>query len=289
MTNALGAVAGAALLLVPSAGRTEEAGKRMIHHLEVTVRSCRAEVRLNGFPLGNVEARSDAPASFEPPVNPYLAGARNVVEVVLDASTGFDGKVLPLARATLELTVRRFGVGEVVEPGAGELVTRFVLAPGQLAELPAGKRKPPITLTHRFANSAPDFSAELLDEKPFTDEKALREYAMKLRALVVNRDVAGLLAEFEPKLRVWGTAYAAPHADMEESLRGALVELVGEGVDVAFGREDVEPRAWCGGRIWELARRGGVPLLRRVGGPDGALTELPVYVALRGGVLRVVR
>lgn len=260
-----------------------------IHHLEIAVQSARAEVRLNGFPVERVAARDETGASSAPPVNPYLAGARNLVEVVLDVSTSFDGQPLPFTAARFDLTVFRLEKGGIVEPGAGELVTRFVPPPELLAEIADGKRTPPVTLTHAFASEGPDFSAELLDAKPWADEAALLDYAMKLRGLAVKRDVAGLLAEYEPKTQAWSKAYAEPAPRFAESLREVLTDFFAAGADVAFTRDDVEPHSWCGGRIWELRRKRDLPLLRTLPGPEGERTELSAFVAPRDGVLRVVR
>ncbi len=260
-----------------------------IHHLEIAVRSARADVRLNAFPLDGIAARDEAAASFAPPVNPYLAGPRNVVEVVLDVATGFDGQPRPFTAASFELTVRRFETGGIVEPGGGDLVTRFVPPPELLAEIADGRRRPPITLVHAFASEGPDFSAELYDAAPWDDEAASRDYAMKLRALLVNRDVGGLLAEHEPKIQAWSKAYAEPEAAFADSLREELAQFVAAGPDVAFTRDDVELRRWCGGRIWELRRWGDLPLLRTLLGPEGERTELTAFVAPRRGGLRIVR
>lgn len=260
-----------------------------IHHLEVVVQFARAELRLNGLPLGEVEARDETASSFAPPVNPYLAGPRNVVEVVLDVSKDFDGKPLPFEKVQVELSVRRFEKGGIVEPGGGDLVTRFVPPPELLKEIADGKRKPPVTLTHRFATEGPDFSDELYGAEPFGDEKALRDYGMKLRALAVRRDVAGLLAEYEPKIEVWAKAYAEPAAAFSASLREELTQFIAAGADVAFTPDDVEPRSCCGGRIWELRRKRDLPLLRTLPGPEGERTEMTAFVAARGGALRIVR
>lgn len=260
-----------------------------IHHLEIVVASARADLRLNGMPLGDVAARDAAPASFAPPVNPYLAGKRNLVEVVLDVAQGFDRKPRPFLEARLELSVRRFPKGGIVEPGGGELVTRYVLPPELLRDVAEGKRSPPITLTHPFANEGPDFSAELLDAAPFDDAEALRDYAMKLRSLAARRDVGGLAAEYEPKVGAWTAAYGEPRATFEASLRDVLSTFAEMGPDVAFTRDDVEPRSCCGGRVWELRRRRELPLLRTLPGPEGQRLQLTAFVAPRGGKLRVVR
>jgi hypothetical protein len=256
-----------------------------IHQLQLDVKAARAEVRLNGFPLG--EATPDS--FFSAAVNPYLAGKRNVLEIVLDAPTGEDGKPLPMTGAALEVTVRRFAQGEVAEPGAGEVVTRYVAPAPVLGELASGQRKAPVTLTHPFASEGADFSAELLDAPPLADDAALRDYAMRLRALAEKKDVDALLAEFGPKLRAWAAAYGKPEAVYSASLRGVLARLVEGTPDLAFGRGDLEPRACAGGRVWELRRKGGLPLFRTVPVGDGPVLRLPVFVAPREGKLRVVR
>jgi hypothetical protein len=260
-----------------------------IHHLEGIVQFARADLRLNGFPLGDVEARDETAWSFAPPVNPVLAGPRNVVEVILDVSMDFDGKPLPFEKVQIELTVRRFEKGGIVEPGAGELVTRLVPPPEVMKDIAEGKLKPPVTLTHRFASQGPDFSDELYDAKPFTDEKALRDYGVKLRGLVVKRDVAGLLAEHEPKVQAWAKAYAEPIDRFRASLKEELAKFIAAGADVAFTPDDIEARSCCGGRIWELRRKRNLPLLRTLPGEEGERSELSAFVALRGGALRIVR
>lgn len=261
-----------------------------IHHLEVSVVSARAEFRLNGVPLGRVAAREKGiPVSFAPAVNPFLAGGRNEVELVLDVATGFDRKPLPFLELQLELTVRRFERGGIVEPGGGELVTRYVPEPELLREIAEGKRAPPLTLTHRFANDGPDFSAELLDAAPFTDEDALRDYGMKLRGLAARRDAAGLLAEYGPKVRAWSAAYGEPEAAFSASLAEGIADFVAAGPDVAFTRDDVVPVACCGGRVWQLRRTRDLPLLRTLPGPEGQRTALSAFVAPRGGALKIVR
>lgn len=260
-----------------------------IHHLEIVVASARADVRLNGIPLGALAARDPAPVSFAPPVNPFLAGARNVVEVTLDVSTGFDRNPMSFLDVRLELAVRRFPKGGIVEPGGGDLVTRYALPAELLRDLAEGRRAPPITVSHPFASEGPDFSPELLDAPPFDDEEALRDYAMRLRSLAARRDVGGLLAEHEPKIGAWTAAYDEPRADLQASLADVLARFVALGPDVAFVREDVEPRPCAGGRVWELRRRRGLPLLRTLPGAEGERLQLSSFVAPRGGKLRIVR
>jgi hypothetical protein len=260
-----------------------------IHHLEVVVASARAEVRLNGIPLGGLAARDAAPVSMAPPVNPFLAGKRNVVEVVLDVSTGFDRKPMSFLDARLELEVRRFEKGGIVEHGGGDLVTRYVLPPEVLRDVAEGRRAPPITVAHPFANEVVDFSAELLDAAPFTDEEALRDYAMKLRSLAAHRDVGGLVAEHAPKIRAWSVAYAEPEAAFTASLQQVVGDFIAAGVDLAFTRDDVVPRPCAGGRAWELRRTRDLPLLRTLPGPEGGRTQLSGIVAPRGGKLAIVR
>jgi hypothetical protein len=259
-----------------------------IHHLEILARCCRADVRLNGFPLGVVVAAGEHLAGFSPPVNPYLAGKRNLLEAEISTAEGPDGAV-PFERAELQLVVRRFEKGDIVEPGAGDVVSRYVLEGERKKEIEDGRAQAPVRISHRFETKGADLSADLLDARPHADVEALRDYAMKLRGLMAARDDGGLLVEHEPKVRAWAAAYEEPYDRLAASMGNGLRAFFGDGPDLAFAREDVELRPWCGSRIWELRRKGDLPLLRSGPLADGGRTHLDVFVAPRNGTLRIVR
>jgi hypothetical protein len=257
-----------------------------IFHLELQVRSCEAELRLNGFPvIPSLASLNALPVSFAPPVNPYLCGARNTVELVLRSAVAPDGSEVPFAAADFEMNVRRFEKGDIVEPGAGEMVTTLALSDDLRERIRKGERKPPASISHAFVNEVVDFSAELLDAAPFEDAEAVVDYALHLRDLLDRGDVNRLMAEYEHTIRVGVTAYGNPHQMIADNTRADMVEFIRDGPDLDFERGDIEPRPCCGGRMWGLFRRGGLPFVRSGGGRS----RISVYVAPRDGALRVVR
>jgi hypothetical protein len=257
-----------------------------IFHLELQVRSCEAELRLNGFPvIPSLTSPGALPVSFAPPVNPYLCGARNTVELVLRAAVAPGGSEAPFAAADFEMNVRRFEKGDIVEPGAGETVT-FLSLPDELRErIRRGEQSPPATVFHKFPNELVDFSGELLDAPPFEDREAVVDYALHLRDLMAAGDVEALLAEYEPKAQAWVQAYGSPYQSILEKSRGTLAELIRDEPELNFTRADLDVRPYCGGRIWGLFRQGNLHFARSAQGRG----RICIYAARRNGRLRVVR
>jgi hypothetical protein len=257
-----------------------------LFHLELQVRSCEAELRLNGFPvIPKLSSPNALPVSFAPPVNPYLAGARNTVELTLRPAVAADGSEAPFGRADFEMNMRRFEEGDIVEPGAGEMVTVLTLSDELRERIRKGERKPPVIISHAFANDVLDFSAELLDAAPFKDAGAVADYALHLRDLMAVGDVDALVAEYEPKIRVGVAAYGNSYEERRDNTREGLAKFVRNAPELDFDRSDLDVQPHCGGRIWGLLRRGGLPFARS----NGGRTRCVIYVAPRDGTLRVVR
>jgi hypothetical protein len=257
-----------------------------IFHLELQVRSCEAELRLNGFPvIPKLSSPNALPVSFAPPVNPYLAGARNTIELTLRAAVAPDGSESPFESADLEMNVRQFEKGDIVEPGAGKMVTVLSLSDELRERIRKGEQKPPVVLHHAFVNEVVDFSAELLDTPPFKDAEAVVDYALHLRDLMATGDVDALAAEYEPTIRVGAIAYGNPYETIAHNTREGLARFVRNGPELDFDRFDLDVRPHCGGRMWGLLRRGGLPFARS----NEGRTRCVIYVAPRDGSLRVVR
>ena len=268
------------------AARPAESRPKPIYHLELTIRSCQAELLLNGFPLLSLSAQNEQPVSFSPPVNPYLAGKRNTVEIELRPAVRADGTELPFADAYFTMEVQEYKEGDIVEPGGGGPVTRFSMPAGVREQIRKGKKKPPLKFTHTFANGGGiDFSAELLDARPFTDKKAVADYAVHLRDLMAKGDLDGLIAEYEYKVRVGAEAYGSSYQERWANTRKGLAEFVGRKPGLDFGPADLDLRPRCGGRMWQLSRKGGKEFLRTADDRG----RLIVFVGLRNGKIRVVR
>jgi hypothetical protein len=261
-----------------------------IYHLELEARGCRAELRLNDLPLISLAPRDEMPVTFAPPCNPYLVGELNIVDVDILPLLGDDlAPVSTFADAAIAGNVRRFEKGDIFAPGAGDVVAEFSI-PEELRERVRDEGlELPQRFTHVFSNEVVDFTPELADAPAFDDREALIDYALHLRDLAAARDVPGLLAEMDAKIHAWVAAYDEPYDAFADSLRQELAELVARPLVVELDRADVELRPCCAGRLWELCRAPGLPLLRSEPDALGAIMQFPVVVAPRDGRLRVVR
>jgi hypothetical protein len=155
---------------------------------------------------------------------------------------------------------------------------------GALDSMRAWAARNPMVVSTRFDNEhGPDFSrvfeeAPVLKDTPAT-RKRLKDYAMGLRDWMAEKDTSALVEAFGPRMK---SAFKMSGATSREQFRKQYTSgLVYKDAEesLAFGREVVEMRPWCGGRVWELFRKPGKPLLRR----------MEVYVAEIGGELKVVR
>lgn len=261
-----------------------------LYHLELVVRGCRAELRLNDLPLISLTPSDEMPVTFAPPINPFLVGELNLVDVdILPMLDAEGAPITTFADAEISGNVRRFEKGDIVAPGAGDVVAEFAIPDDLKERVREEGLELPQQFTHIFANEVIDFTAELGDAPAFSDREALIDYALRLRDLAAARDAAGLLAEMDPKIHAWVAAYDEPYQAFADSLRTELAAFVALPLVVDFDRDEIELRSCCAGRLWELRRTPGQPLLQSEPDADGAVTQFPIVVAPRDGRLRVVR
>lgn len=259
-----------------------------IFHMELQCTKCTVDVLLNGFPVASLTPPDDQPAWFAPPINPYLSGELNIVDVTIRPVVR-GGVVSTFSDAEVAGWVRQYEKGGIVAPGEGPAVAEFGIPEELVERVREEELELPQSFSFVFSNDVVDFSDELGEPAPIDDAEALRDYAIRLRDLASAGNVGALVQELGPKLDAWVRAYDEPRPLFEQSLTQELGEMIGEGLELEFGRDEVEVLPWCGGRIWELQRRGGIPLLRTVEQPDESRSQYPIFAALRDGQLRVVR
>lgn len=266
-----------------------------IYHLDVRVERCRARLSLNDVPVASLDAKGDQPEWFAPPINPYLVGSDNMLTIEVYPTTTELGEPIDVSEARVEVAVVRVEKGGTVAPGEGDRVLEASTDP-ELAERIAQAREDeeeleiPQTFFQLFDNEAVSFSPELRDAEPFTDEGALRDYAVTLRDLVRARDASGLATELEPKVQAYASAYDDSADVIRDSLVSALRDqILPAGPVTRFERDDVQLESHAGGRVWELRQPDGRPLVASDPDEDGGTYQIPILVAARDGVLKVVR
>ena len=154
----------------------------------------------------------------------------------------------------------------------------------------AWMEKHPFTVSTRFDNEAgPDFSrvfekAPRLEDTPST-RKRLKDYAMRLRDLMAEKDTLGLFREARPLFTDHGTG--TPY-EKDRILKIIATNWFVQDWRLDFTRAEVGLRRWSGGRVWELYKAStGNELF--VAGEEKETGLLDIYVAELDGELRVVR
>jgi hypothetical protein len=266
-----------------------------IYHLETKIERCRVIVRLNDVPVVDLTAGGEQPEWFAPPINLYLVGRANALDVEVSPLPRADGSPGDFGDVSVEGAVRVFGKGDAVAPGEGPAVLNLTVM-GDLAQRidAAAKREEALSVPQAFGfffdNEGPNFTADLAGGEGLGDEEALRDYAIRLRDLARAGDSEGLAAEMEPKVEAYAAAYGSAAEPIRQSLRDVLrTEYMPRGILTDFERGDVELSPCANGWLCELRRPGGRPLLQTPPGADGSSMQIPVVVGRRGGALRVVR
>ncbi len=263
-----------------------------IYHLEVTVGGCCSCITLNGFPLLPMEnlVRPD-PQRFAPPINELLAGDDNILEVRAEATRLGSGLMSRFDDLIFKAQLRCFrkDASGNIPPDSDEVVASFSI-PEEMLEMHRDEEiLLPATITHHFASEGASFRDLFFDAAPLTDTEALRDYAMVLRDLLLDGNAAGFASHFEAKLEAYRDGYTQDEDRPLPGFAKFLAEDLMPAEPKDFTREDIEPVSWCGGRVWELRRSDGAPLVVTGQDDEGASYALPVFVASVQDRLQVVR
>lgn len=249
-----------------------------IHHLELRARGCRLRAVLNGVTVAEIASEGAKLERFTPPVNPYLVGAANLLVCELS----------PLAPAdegpwSLELALLRFDKGGIVEPGAGARI--FAASLG-------GDAAPPLPTCEelRFDNDRPILEELTSPSTGCDDVEALRDYAMRLRALMRAGEIDGLLGEMEPKVQAYARAYDDDPDRIRASLRAVLGDaFVANGFCADFERAEVILERHSSGQLTALRRPDGRGLIASQIGSDGVMHDILPQVGFDDRCLAILR
>lgn len=268
--------------------------KHPLYHLEVVAGQCRVEASLNEIPLAELVADGDQLEHVAPPVNPYLIGDENFVEVKVFPLPKLKDAHNPFQNVSIEVAVRAFSPGQPVVPGQGPLVAqkdanREIKERVQTALVHQEPVVIPQNVYLHFDNEGPSFEDELEEAPAFQDEGALRAYALVLRDLMKQRDASGLIAEMTPKIQAYAKAFDHPPPAFIDSLSEELASEFFQAKLQDFEEKDVVLKPICGQRMWILRRAPQKPLLQTQPDADGNTMQFEIIVAPRDGALKVVR
>lgn len=236
------------------------------YYLKVSSSNAEVTCLLNGFPVYWISSKGQVANQL--PVNLALTGKDNKLLVFVKALD---------ENATVKGSVALYKSGEVVATDDERAnVAEFTIDASR-------EQERQIT----FDNEQFDFTEIIKNTPVVTDTALFREYGMKLKAMVDQRDIDKLLEHMAPKVRDYAVAYSVPEETIRESLKQSFT---GDMFNVAWDEvrsEDITPVAYCDGRIWELTTLSGHPLFYAA--TEEGEISLPVYVAEVNGELRVVR
>ncbi len=258
--------------------------KQPIHHLHLAGRCCVLEAKLNGFPVAMVQAGNE----FAPPINSHLIGSANLLELTLHDPSGKATRS-DLATMEVDVSVRRYENGGIVEPGGGEEVVRLPLDAALREQARDEPVQLPLTISVRFDNDGPSFRKRIVNAPPLSNREALLDYAMKLRDIFAQQNMAAFIEEMAPKRQDYAAAAYISDDQLLAQMKRELPEAFAPGFKLDFDRHDIEVLSWCEGRVWELCRKPRQPLIESQSANDGEVYCFPIFVGETNAQLRVVR
>ncbi|MBX3460043.1 MAG: hypothetical protein KF696_08760 [Planctomycetes bacterium] len=210
---------------------------------------CAFTATCNGFQIFNADDGGSGVAQL----NPYLIGKGNVLRFVFTRK-GPDAKFSS-------------GVREAEE---GEMVNS--LEDGDLA-MPEGNE-----LVHTFDSEQADLK-EILDNAKPADAKAMLDFAMQYCDAIKAGDHDTLKKFNDYRISEAAKMFGLPKDAMTEQLLG-MFEFFKPGVNI--GRGDLEAIEICQGKVWEVKRKDGNPLLY-IKEEDGSSSSSFIAAFLKDG------
>lgn len=219
------------------------------HQLSLSGGDLDLDVTINGFPVH--EGKLDGSSSM--PLNPFLIGKGNELRFVIKHR----GR-----EAQLEGALQTLKPGDMADTTAA----------GDFKLPDAGA---PQEFTHRFDSDMAPFSKVLQSAKPASAAEIL-PLAITIRDALRKRNKGPVLKVLTPKLEVLSQAFEAPVDTIRNDVQGFLEELYDS--DLAFETSDLEVISHCNGKVHNLRRKDGKPLIRREV-EDGSIS-MAIFAAL---------
>ncbi|MCB9895584.1 MAG: hypothetical protein H6839_14140 [Planctomycetes bacterium] len=230
-----------------------------IWQLSANYQGITATGSINGFPCISADTGESGESGFTTaPLNPFLIGKGNVLRIEVTAKT---------KDATLNCSVEDAMTGDIVDTGnAAEI------------KLPDGD--PPHVVEIKFDSPQEGFATLLGQLKP-ADEKAIVDYALKLRDMFNAKDFDGLKKEMMPKFEDLAASFGHP---LE-----AMVAQVGEMLQAFSSKEhefeaaDIKAEPCCDNKLWKLTAAKDGKALIRIEEDDGMMSLDAVVGVLDSG------
>jgi hypothetical protein len=274
----------------------------MTYYVEITITGCDALLVLNGLNIGRLKGVFGS--SSYTPINTAMIKGVNRLNIQL----ALPEENLPLFdQISARGLLKRYDEGDIVCPEGGEILLSFdfndvkaeILAQGIPADI---KDIFPLAKTVEFESESPDFTFRLLEADPVEDEEALLDWAIKFRDILsgmqperpeVARDgaIRALYALYEPKLNDYDIGYpeAAEADNFAWFAEWMNTTIIPRRPFTQFRRDQIGLTPWCEKRIWEITLKDGRYLWTTLGGDDGKMSQIRIFVGMVDGKIKIVR
>jgi len=254
------------VLLFVSLGVKAQETEQLFYYLKVSTANVEVNCYVNGFPVYDISSHGQV--INQVPINLALIGKGNELEVVAKP-----------------LGPNAFVSGGISPYGGGEMVSSDDERSGVLKfDFRADKE---VRKTFEFDNERYDYSQVLVESPVIRDIERLRDYGVKLQALIAQKKNKELIDEMKPKIEATAIAFSVEPSIMYENMQQVLSDNIFTTNWQKVERQEIVPKSFCKGKVWELSTADNKPLIYAE--EDGGSTQMAIYVAEVDGELRVVR
>ncbi|MFA6549202.1 MAG: hypothetical protein WCT39_04650 [Candidatus Margulisiibacteriota bacterium] len=250
-------------------GKLEMLPKKTIYQVMWNSSNVTGRILINGFEIGSVQGPS---ATGTTPINIWMVG-NNQLQLELKKEPGADP-------AQFSVNVSALEVSEIAMTNQVGNLVALELSDADF------NRSPVIAITKDFKSTL-DFSSHLLATPKVTiTEKDVVDYAAKIYALFEKKDSNGLLKEFSVKLDDYSTAYY--DKTLPDQFKALLTNEYFKNKLVKVNPKNLQAKKTSPtSNLWHVYD--GQKELIRVNEKDGAVAEMPIFIGLVNGQLKVVR
>ncbi len=258
-----------------------------IHHVRIQVWHCAVRIVINGTEI----ARSDGkvPVFLAPPLNPYLTGRNNRLQLILSPPERMPYPDTLDASALVRGDVAAFREGEIVSAGHGGRPAATIDVTARTLDFVGQKEA---TYEVSFSTEGDVFKWLSREAPRIYDEDwiSLLDYAVRVHGLAAKGDDSAILSECAVRITDYAVAYGVSVPAMTVELGAELRELLTGQIE-PMSRSDVRIIPHCDGRVCELARWKHRPLITAVMEQEGETVKasMRVFVARVGSGICIVR
>jgi hypothetical protein len=250
--------------------------KIIYYYLDLTAINCIVKAKVNGLPAYDLIAKSGT--YFAKPINELLIGKKNKLEIelipILDEKDIENGTI---PEYSAKGSIKLYQEGQVSSPEEGEIILKIE----QINKLK--------TLLF-FNNDKFNFEEILINTTPILDEKAIKDYAIKLLEMLQNSDSIGLYNEFEPKFTDHEIAYYKNSIQLVEDFKKHMQNnFYPNLIQPPIQKEQLLLIAHCDKRIWQILVAPNKPLFQTEENEEGDIYSMEIYVGFINNQLKIVR